>query len=252
MNNTAAALRIEKISKFFGALPVITDATLAVRRGERHAVIGPNGAGKSTLFNLISGRMKPSGGRIWLEGRDITGCSPKDINRAGLARSFQITNIFPKLTVIENVRIAMMARFGRRFALLQLAGSMSDVAMEAEQMIAAVGLQDRREESAERLTYSQQRALELALTLSTDPQVILLDEPTAGMSREETRDTVELISRTTEGRTLVVVEHDMTVVFGLSDRISVLAHGTFIATGTPDEIKRNSDVQRAYLGEVLS
>lgn len=246
------ALRLARVTMSFDQLRVIADATLDVHAGERHAVIGPNGAGKSTLFNLISGRMKPTSGTIYLGRKEISGRSPKEINRAGLARSFQITNIFPKLTVFENVQIAMMAKAGARFAIFQQASGMARVNEEAQTMLASVGLADRRDVLAESLTYSQQRALELALTLATDPDVILLDEPTAGMSREETEHAVALIDRTTKGKTLLVVEHDMSVVFGLSDRISVLANGTFIATGTPREIQANVDVQRAYLGEVMN
>jgi branched-chain amino acid transport system ATP-binding protein len=249
MKTLGQTLSLEKVEKSFGDLHVIQDATLNVRAGERHAIIGPNGAGKSTLFNLISGRITLSSGHIRLGGKEISGQRPQTINRAGLSRSFQISNIFHRLTVFENVRIAMMRHYGVGLGLFQLASRMRPINTATEELIERVGLTSRAKDNADGLTYSEQRALEIALTLATAPSVILLDEPTAGMSRDETARAVELIKRTTVGLTLLIVEHDMTVVFGLSDRISVLAGGRVLATGSPQEIRSNAAVQTAYLGE---
>ncbi|MDB5771238.1 MAG: transporter ATP-binding protein [Burkholderia sp.] len=247
--STQAALQLNGVAKSFGDLSVIQDATLAVHAGERHALIGPNGAGKSTLFNMISGRLSVSGGEILLGGRPVTNLEPDQLNRLGLGRSFQITNIFMKMSVFENVRIAVMARHGIRFSMFRMVSTLQRVNEETDRLMEAVALHRRRDELAGGLTYSEQRALELALTLATDPSVILLDEPTAGMSREETDYVTDLIRRMTTDRTLLMVEHDMSVVFGLCDRISVLVYGKILATGTPQEIQSNAEVQRAYLGD---
>ncbi|MBA1147847.1 ABC transporter ATP-binding protein, partial [Ectothiorhodospiraceae bacterium WFHF3C12] len=217
--------------------------------GERHGLVGPNGAGKSTLFNLISGDQRPTAGDIALYGRRIGGLSPERISRLGLARSFQITNIFGRLSALENVRIGVMARHGIRFNLYRRIAPMKTVNDEARAMLEQVRLGHRADAPASDLTYSEQRSLEIGMTLATGAEVILLDEPTAGMSREETAYIVELIREVTEGKTLLVVEHDMSVVFGLCDRISVLVYGQILATGTPDEIRNNPEVQKAYLGE---
>lgn len=250
MSATGCGLTLKQVAKSYGGLHVIRDASLDVFPGERHAIIGPNGAGKSTLFNLISGRGALTRGEIFLDGRSISGESPDEINRMGLSRSFQINNFFPRLTVFQNVRIAVMRREGIGLGLLRLASRIRAINEMAEQLVVRIGLEKRMRTAAESLTYSEQRALEIGITLATGPRVILLDEPTAGMSREETAITVELIRKTTTGLTLLVVEHDMTVVFGLSDRISVLVNGVILATGTPDEIRNNKAVQTAYLGEV--
>lgn len=243
-------LALRRVAKSFGSLHIIKEANLDVTPFERHAIIGPNGAGKSTLFNLISGRMPPSSGRIFLKGKDIAGLEAEDISRLGLGRSFQISNIFPQMTVFENVRIGVMARHKLRYGILRLASRLREVNEETEMLLDSVLLQSRGKLRAGALTYSEQRALEIAVTLSTNPAVILLDEPTAGMSSEEAAKMVALIRHAASGRTLLVVEHDMNVVFGLCNRISVLVYGSFLATGTPDEIRRNADVQRAYLGDL--
>ena len=222
--------------------------SLSVARGERHAIIGPNGAGKSTLFNLISGRFGSTSGRIELNGEDITGRRPFEINRKGLSRSFQITNIFPRMSVYENVRCATLYALGYRYSCWHRLAKLADAAGRAEDVLHRIGLRSRRDTPAGTLTYAEQRALEIGITIAGGAEVILLDEPTAGMSRSESDRAVELIRRVTEGRTLVMVEHDMSVVFGLADRISVLVYGEIIATDTPSGIRGNRAVQEAYLG----
>jgi branched-chain amino acid transport system ATP-binding protein len=249
MNVSAPALQLIGVTKSFGALSVIRGVDLDVRAGERHAIIGPNGAGKSTLFNLVSGLLPPTGGDILLRGRSIAGLAPHRINRAGLSRSFQITNIFHRLSVFENLRIGVMARRGVRYGLLRPVARLRSVNDEAREILSLVGLQARGENMAGDLTYSEQRALEIGMTLTTGAEIILLDEPTAGMSREETARAVELIRAVTKGKTLLMVEHDMSVVFSLCDRVSVLVYGEILATDTPEGIRANREVQQAYLGE---
>lgn len=243
------SLRLSGVTKAFGSIPVIQDVDLDIRAGERHAVIGPNGAGKSTLFNLISGLFPLSGGDIRLHGRAIAGLSPHRINRLGLARSFQISNIFHRMSVFENLRIGVLARHGVRFGLFRPVGRMRRINDETDAILARVGLTARARDLAGDLTYSEQRALEIGMTLTTGADVILLDEPTAGMSREETARAIELIRTVSEGKTLLMVEHDMSVVFSLCDRVSVLVYGNILATDTPAAISANRAVQEAYLGE---
>ena len=246
------ALRLAGVTKSFGPIEVIKGLNLDIRTGERHAVIGPNGAGKSTLFNLISGMFEPSSGEIALNGKSIAGLPPHRINRAGLARSFQITNIFHRLSVFENLRIGVLARHGVRYGLFRPVSGMRQVNDETASVLARVGLEARGYDLAGDLTYSEQRALEIGMTLTTGADVILLDEPTAGMSREETEKAIDLIRTVTEGKTLLMVEHDMGVVFSLCDRVSVLVYGDIIATDTPQGISVNRAVQEAYLGEEAS
>ncbi len=220
-----------------------------MRAGERHAIIGPNGAGKSTLFNLVSARFPVSKGRIELKGEDITGLKPFEINRKGLSRSFQITNIFPRLSVFDNLRCAVLWSLGYRYSFWHRLSALRDAADRADDVIAQLGLKRRRDALAGLLSYAEQRALEIGITIASGADVILLDEPTAGMSRSETDEAVALIRRVTERKTLVMVEHDMSVVFGLADRISVLVYGAIVATGAPQEIRANPAVQEAYLGK---
>ncbi len=245
---SAPSLSLQGVHKSFGQTAIINDVSLDVQQGERHAVIGPNGAGKSTLFNLVSGRFPVSSGRIQLRGEDITNLPPHVINRKGLSRSFQITNIFPRMSVYENVRCAVMWSLGYKYSFWQRIGGLRDVAQRADEIINLIGMQARRERLAGVLTYAEQRALEIGITIAGGADVILLDEPTAGMSHSETDEAVELIRKVTEGKTLIMVEHDMGVVFNVADRISVLVYGEIIATGTPQEIRGNSAVQEAYLG----
>lgn len=243
-----ALLEIKDIHKDFGGLQVLVGIDLAIEKGDRHAIIGPNGAGKSTLFNLITGKYKPSKGRILFRGKDITGWSPLRINRQGLGRSFQIINIFPNMTVFENVRNAVLSKKGMRFNVFSSLKNLHSINEEVNALLRSLGLVDLSGTHAGELSYGQQRALEIGLTLATDPELILLDEPTAGMSTEETREAVRLIDRLTGGKTLVIVEHDMDVVFSISDRVTVLYYGEILATGSPQEIRENQDVKKAYLG----
>jgi len=249
MNTELPALRLANVTKAFGSIPVIQNVNLDIRVGERHAVIGPNGAGKSTLFNLISGALPLTAGDIQLKGRSITGLPPHKINRSGLARSFQITNIFPRLSVFENMRMGVLARHGVGYNLFKSVARMRAINEETGKVLERVDLQARSDHMAGDLTYSEQRALEIGMTLTTGADIILLDEPTAGMSREETAQAVELIREVTMGKTLLMVEHDMSVVFSLCDRVSVLVYGDILATDTPVNISANHAVQQAYLGE---
>ena len=244
----APALQLHDVRKSFGRTSIINGVNLVIDAGERHAIIGPNGAGKSTLFNLISGRFQVSAGRIDLHGEPISGLEPEFINRKGLARSFQITNIFPRLSVYENIRCAVLWSLGYRYSFWHRVGTLRDVRERSEEIVERIGMAKRRDRAAGVLTYAEQRALEIGVTIAGGANVILLDEPTAGMSRSETDEAVELIRKVTEGRTLVMVEHDMSVVFNLADRISVLVYGEVIATGTPEEIRASKAVQEAYLG----
>ena len=246
--NGVVSLGLKDVRKRFGRTEIINGVSLDVAQGERHAVIGPNGAGKSTLFNLISGRFPVSSGRIELRGEDITNLEPQVINRKGLSRSFQITNIFPRMTVYENVRCAVLWSLGYKYSFWNRVGGLRDAAQRTEEIVELIGMQERRERLAGVLTYAEQRALEIGVTIATGADVILLDEPTAGMSHSETDEAVELIRKVTTGKTLMMVEHDMGVVFNLADRISVLVYGEVIATGTPEEIRGNKAVQEAYLG----
>jgi len=246
------ALELRDIHHDFSGLQVLTGIDLEVREGERHAIIGPNGAGKSTLFNIITGRYAPRHGHVLYRGRDITGAAPHRIARLGVGRSFQIINTFPRLTVFQNVRSAVLSRRHMRLNPWSLLERQDDVSREAEETLAMVGLLDRRDVPANALSYGGQRELEIALTVATRPDLVLLDEPTAGLNSEDTRRAVGLIRQVTEGRTLVMVEHDMEVVFNLADRISVIYYGRVLATGTPDEIRTNEEVKRAYLGRKAS
>ncbi|MSO90858.1 MAG: ABC transporter ATP-binding protein [Acetobacteraceae bacterium] len=242
-------LELRDLTKSFGETEIIRGVNLTVKRGQRHGLIGPNGAGKSTLFNLISGHYVPSSGEILLNRQSIAGLQPHVINRRGLSRSFQITNLFPRMSVAENLRISIMGRHGHRFTLFRAIRALNAVNTEVDEFLDRLRLSHRRDELAGDLAYSEQRALEMGMSLATDPEVLLLDEPTAGMSREETAYIVDLIRRVTEGRTLLVVEHDMSVVFTLCDQVSVLVYGEVIASGEPAVVRADTKVQEAYLGE---
>ena len=246
-----AALELREIAKSFGRTEIIRGVDLAIERGERHAVIGPNGAGKSTLFNLVSGRFPVTSGRILLNGEDITGLAPYEINRKGLSRSFQVTNIFHRLSVFENIRCAVLWSLGYRYSFWHRLNALADARSRSEEIMESIGLARRRDTPAGVLSYAEQRALEIGVTIAGGAEVILLDEPTAGMNRTETAQAVELIRAVTRGKTLVMVEHDMSVVFGLADRISVLVYGEVIATDAPEAIRANRAVREAYLGTSL-
>lgn len=243
-----AALELKAVRKQFGKTEIIRGVDLCVRQGERVAVIGPNGAGKSTLFNLISGRFAPSSGEIWLHKHRIDGKTPFQINRLGLSRSFQITNIFPKLSVFENLRCAMLWSLGYRYTFWKFLADLEDANERTHDLMERIHLDKRRDVLAMNLTYAEQRALEIGITIAGGAEVILLDEPTAGMSRSETARFVALIREVTQGKTLLTVEHDMGVVFGLADRIAVVVYGEVIAFDTPEAVRANPRVQEAYLG----
>jgi branched-chain amino acid transport system ATP-binding protein len=245
------ALELSGLKKSFGKTEIIRGVDLAIGKNERHAIIGPNGAGKSTLFNLITGRFAQSGGTVSLHGANLAGKQPYEINRMGLSRSFQITNIFPAMTVFENVRCSLLWSMGYKYSFWNLVARSKALTEGAEAILEQINLTERRNLPAGVLSYAEQRALEIGITISGGADVIMLDEPTAGMSHSETDYIVELIRTVTEGKTLIMVEHDMGVVFGLADYISVLVYGEIIATGRPEEVRSNPRVQEAYLGEVL-
>lgn len=246
------ALELKGLRKSFGRTAIIRGVTMSVQAGERIAIIGPNGAGKSTLFNLISGRFEPSSGAILLNGRRIDGKRAFEINRMGLSRSFQITNIFPNLSVFENLRCGVLWSLGYKYTLLKFLADLGDANRRAHALMAMIKLDRKHDVPAVNLSYAEQRALEIGITIAGGAQVILLDEPTAGMSSSETARFVGLIKEVTVGKTLLTVEHDMGVVFGLADRIAVLVHGEVLAFDTPDAVRSNARVQEAYLGSPLA
>ncbi|MGE8396950.1 MAG: ABC transporter ATP-binding protein [Comamonas sp.] len=249
---TPYALELRDVRKSFGKTEIIRGANLAVQAGERVGIIGPNGAGKSTLFNLISGRFAPTSGDVLLHGQSISGKEPYEINRAGLSRSFQITNIFPKLSVFENLRCGVLWSMGYRYTFLKFLSRMDAVNERAKELMEQIGLQKKRDELAINLTYAEQRALEIGITIAGGADVILLDEPTAGMSNSETGRFINLIREVTVGKTLLTVEHDMGVVFGLADKIAVVVYGEVIAFDTPENVRANQRVQEAYLGSAVA
>jgi branched-chain amino acid transport system ATP-binding protein len=250
--NEPFALELKDLRKSFGKTEIIRGINLAVRNGERIAIIGPNGAGKSTLFNLISGRFSPSGGDVLLNGTVINGLKPYEINRLGLSRSFQITNIFPKLSVFENLRCSVLWSLGYKYTFFKFLANLDDANARANELLQMVKLEKKRDVLAINLTYAEQRALEIGITIGGGANVILLDEPTAGMSKSETTRFVSLIKQVTEGKTLLTVEHDMGVVFGLADKIAVVVYGEVIAFDTPDAVRANPRVQEAYLGSAVA
>ena len=246
------ALELKDVRKSFGQSEIIRGASLTLAKGERLALIGPNGAGKSTLFNLVSGRFGITSGAIHLNGKSISGLKPFEINRLGLARSFQISNLFVNLSVYENLRCAVLWSMGYKYSFWQRLNGLRDAHERTEQVLEQIGLQRQRKILAGVLTYAEQRALEIGITIAGGADVILLDEPTAGMSRSESDAAVELIRKVTVGKSLVMVEHDMSVVFGLADKIAVLVYGEVIACDTPANIRSNAAVQAAYLGHEAS
>lgn len=246
------ALELKDLRKSFGKTEIIRGVNLAVKAGERVAVIGPNGAGKSTLFNLISGRFGPSSGEVLLDGRRIDGMKPFEINRMGLSRSFQITNIFPKLSVFENLRCGVLWSLGYKYSFFKFLADLEDANERTDELLEMIRLDKKRDVLAVNLTYAEQRALEIGVTIAGGAKVILLDEPTAGMSRSETTRFIKLIREVTEGKTLLTVEHDMGVVFGLADKIAVVVYGEVIAFDTPEAVRANPKVQEAYLGSSVA
>jgi branched-chain amino acid transport system ATP-binding protein len=250
--STTYALELKDVRKNFGKTEIIRGVNLAVQAGERVAVIGPNGAGKSTLFNLISGRFGPTSGDILLSGQPIQHKTPYEINRMGLSRSFQITNIFPKLSVFENLRCAVLWSLGYKYTFFKFLSGLKDANERAEQLMDMIHLDKKRDVLAMNLTYAEQRALEIGVTIAGGADVILLDEPTAGMSKSETSRFIHLIKEVTVGKTLLTVEHDMGVVFGLADKIAVVVYGEVIAFDTPEAVRANAKVQEAYLGSSVA
>jgi len=246
------ALELKGLRKSFGRTEIIRGIDLTVQKGERVGVIGPNGAGKSTLFNLISGRLHPSSGEVHLNGQRIDGLKPYEINRMGLSRSFQITNIFPKLSVFENLRCSVLWSLGYKYSFWRFLTNLRDANDRAEQLMNMIRLGAKRGVLAMNLTYAEQRALEIGITIGGGADVILLDEPTAGMSRSETARFTELIKEVTVGKTLLTVEHDMGVVFGLADKIAVVVYGEVLAFDSPDAVRANARVQEAYLGSSVA
>ena len=251
-DNATYALELRDLRKSFGKTEIIRGANLAVAPGERVAIIGPNGAGKSTLFNLISGRFAPTSGDVILNGQRINGMAPYEINRRGLSRSFQITNIFPKLSVFENLRCGVLWSMGYKYTFLRFLSNLHDANERAKELMEMIKLDKKRDTLAMNLTYAEQRALEIGITIAGGANVILLDEPTAGMSKSETTRFIRLIKEVTVGRTLLTVEHDMGVVFGLADKIAVVVYGEVIAFDTPEKVRANQRVQEAYLGSAVA
>jgi branched-chain amino acid transport system ATP-binding protein len=241
-----AILRTRDLTVRFGGLLALNQVNFSVQRGEIRAIIGPNGAGKSTFFNCLTGVRRPSSGHIFCDGEDITGLTPDRISRKGIARSYQITNILPNATVLENVRIAAQSR-RHSWSLLTHYRAYRDIIDKAEAVLDAVWLRDKRDELAANLSHGEQRNLEIGIALATEPQLLCLDEPTAGMSAPETRDTMELVRRISENLTILIVEHDMQVVMQLAQRITVLHYGEILAEGTPAEIQQNPRVLEVYL-----
>lgn len=241
-------MRAENVTMRFGGFTALNDVSVSFPEGQMTAIIGPNGAGKSTLFNVLSGAFPPSEGRIYFAGSDITGTPQHAFARLGIAKSFQITNVFPELTALENVRIAIQAMH-KRFDFWTPRGKLTEMEHRASELLDLVGLREHQLRQAENLAHGEQRALEIALALACNPRLLLLDEPTAGMSPEETLTMMDLITKLASERTVILVEHKMKLVMGISNHLIVLHHGEFLAEGTPDDIRANDEVRRVYLGQ---
>ena len=252
MTDTTAALELRHLHKRFGKTEIIRDVSMSIAQGERVAIIGPNGAGKSTLFNLISASIAPTSGEILLGGQPIHGKRAFEVNRLGLARSFQISNLFTHLSVFENLRCAVLWQLGYRYTFMRFLSRMHDANARTEELLRMIQLESKRDVLAINLPYAEQRALEIGVTIGGGADVILLDEPTAGMSKSETKHFIELIRHVTQGKTLLTVEHDMGVVFGLADKIAVVVYGEVIAFDTPEAVRANARVQEAYLGSSVA
>ena len=248
MANTTDIMRAENVTMCFGGFSALSNVTVSFPEGQMTAIIGPNGAGKSTLFNVLSGAFPPSEGKIFYGGNDITGTPQHEFARLGIAKSFQITNVFPELTALENVRIAIQAMH-KRFDIWTPRGKLTEMEHQASHLLSMVGLNEHQLRHAENLAHGEQRALEIALALACNPRLLLLDEPTAGMSPEETMTMMDLITKLASERTVILVEHKMKLVMGISSHLIVLHHGEFLAEGTPDDIRNNDEVRRVYLGQ---
>jgi branched-chain amino acid transport system ATP-binding protein len=243
-------LQIKSLYKNFDKTRVNEGVDLEIKEGECHAIIGPNGAGKSTLFNLITGLYEPTSGSIKLKGEEIVGLKPFEINRKGLSRSFQVLNIFQDMSVYENVQCSLLWPSGYKYSFWQSVTGLKDVQERGNAVLEQIGMTNRRDVIAGNLSYAEQRLLEIGITIAGGAEIILLDEPTAGLSKHEIEQVIHLIQYVTEGKTLILVEHDMDVVFSISDRISVLVYGKIISTAEPEMIKQNEQVQEAYLGTI--
>jgi branched-chain amino acid transport system ATP-binding protein len=248
MNAAAPILEVDAVSKRFGNFVALNKVTARFEAGKLSAIIGPNGAGKSTFFNVVSGAFPPSAGRLSFRGRDITGLPQHAFARIGIAKSFQITNVFKQLSAHENVRVAVQMRHAR-YEIFKPRASMAELADRADALLARVGLADLRQRPAADLAHGQQRALEVAMALAAEPELLLMDEPTAGMSPEETKVMMDLITALAAERTVILVEHKMKLVMSICQRLLVLHHGEFLAEGTPDDIRANDEVRRVYLGQ---
>jgi len=244
-------LSVQNLTKEFGKLIAVNNVSFEIHEGDIVAVIGPNGAGKSTLFNLITGYLPATSGKVLFRGNDITGCPPYKIIQKRINKSFQVANIFPDLTTFENVRIGVLAYRQKGLSLFKSVEAMEPIKREADEILKAIGLEDERDTVASNLSHGDQKSLEIGISLTTEPQLLLLDEPTAGMGPEETMETVRLIQQVARNRgiTLLFTEHDLNVVFSISQRIIVLQQGSIIADGTGEEIRQNAKVKEAYLGE---
>jgi len=241
-------LKTEKLTKKFGAMAAVSDVDLLVKKGEIHSIIGPNGAGKTTLFNMLAGTFPSTSGRIWFEDQEITGKKPYEISQIGIARSYQVTNIFPVLSIKENVRLSAQSRTRKNFSFFKKASALKDVEQKTLAVLEEVGLVDIMHHKAAEVSYGVQRALEVAIALATSPRLLLLDEPTSGMTHEDSFKIMDLIKKISQGLTIVMIEHRMQMVLAVSDVITVMAQGKIIAQGPPDEVRRNEEVIRAYLG----
>ncbi len=243
-------LETRDVHHSFGELKVLMGVNLEIEEGERHAIIGPNGAGKTTLFNTITGTFSPTSGQVFFKGKEISRAKPHTLTRMGMGRSFQITSTFSKLTAFQNIRMGILSKRGVRFNMFQRVDKMKSITEETDEVLKHINLDGERDIPAELLSYGKHRSLEISMAMATDPALVMLDEPTAGISPDETLNAVELIRRLTKGKTMVIIEHDMEVVFSLADRITVLHRGEIIAVGPPDEIKNNQAVKDAYLGHM--
>jgi len=248
VNAAAAILEVEGVSKHFGRFVALNNVSARFQPNKLSAIIGPNGAGKSTFFNVVSGAFAPTAGRLKFKGRDITGLKQHEFARIGIAKSFQVTNVFKQLSAHENVRVAVQMRHAR-YQLLRPRAAIREVTERADQLLLRVGLAGLRHRPAADLAHGQQRALEVAMALAAEPELLLMDEPTAGMSPEETVVMMDLITALSQERSVIIVEHKMKLVMGICERLLVLHHGEFLAEGTPEEIKANADVRRVYLGQ---
>jgi branched-chain amino acid transport system ATP-binding protein len=248
VNERAAILEVDGITQRFGRFVALNNVSARFEAGRLSAIIGPNGAGKSTFFNVVSGAFPPSAGRLRFQGRDITGLAQHEFARTGIAKSFQITNVFKRLSAHENVRVAVQMRRSR-FQLFTPRAAMTELAEQAAALLERVGLIEQRHRPAADLAHGQQRALEVAMALAAEPALLLMDEPTAGMSPEETRVMMDLIVQLAAERSVILVEHKMKLVMGICERLLVLHHGEFLAEGTPDDIRANDEVRRVYLGQ---